>query len=137
MNKQWWIYDNPPAPAKKAEPNFYRALALKSWAIGAQGTGFWSYSDTSKSTAWDDFDGRRPDWAIVYEGKDQIISSRRWEAFAQGVADYDLLCNMYASEDEQMKNQLDELKLKLNSHLQDSKVMVNEVERFVKNMIVH
>jgi hypothetical protein len=137
LNKPWWIYDNPPAPVKSAEPNFYRALALKSWALGAQGTGFWSYSDTSKSSAWDDFDGRRPDWAIVYEGKDQVVSSRRWEAFAQGIADYDLLCNMSASEDVQMKHQLDNLKLKLNSHLQDSKVMVNEIEQFVTKMIVH
>jgi hypothetical protein len=53
--------------------------------------GFWSYSDTNGSSAWDDIDGRRPDWAVVYESDKGVVSSRRWEAFREGLEDYALL----------------------------------------------
>ena len=42
-------------------------------------------------SGWDDFDGESPDHSVVYNIGDQIISSRRWEAFKQGIEDYELL----------------------------------------------
>ena len=51
---------------------------------------------SNPGTAWDDFDGERPDFAVVYEGEgDAIVSSRRWEAWRMGIEDYELL-TMYA-----------------------------------------
>jgi hypothetical protein len=92
LARPWWIYDGAPSPAKSASPwDDYRLLSWRSWAAGAKGVGFWSYSDTSGTSAWDDLDGRRPDFAVVYEGKDGPISSRRWEAFRKGVEDFQLL----------------------------------------------
>ena len=92
LSQPWWVYNVPGSPAKAASPwQEYRLLAWKAWAAGAKGIGFWSYSDTSGTTAWDDFDGRRPDYAVVYEGADGPISSRRWEAFREGVEDFQLL----------------------------------------------
>jgi hypothetical protein len=95
LKRPWWIYDNAPMPAKSASPwESYRLLSWRAWAIGASGVGFWSYSDTSGTSAWDDLDGRRPDFAVVYEGRDEDstpISSRRWEAFREGIEDYQLL----------------------------------------------
>ena len=91
-DEQWWFYDNPVAPAKDAPPFFYRALGVRAWHLGADGFGFWSFSDTSGTSAWDDFDGRRPDWAVVYEDKAGFMSSRRWEGFRQGIRDYRFLC---------------------------------------------
>lgn len=92
LSRPWWIYDGPPAPAKAASPwHYYRLLSWRSWAAGAKGVGVWSYSDTTGTTAWDDLDGRRPDFALVYEGNDGPISSRRWEAFRKGLEDFQLL----------------------------------------------
>ncbi|NPV04872.1 MAG: hypothetical protein HPY67_09085 [Syntrophaceae bacterium] len=94
LEKSWWVYSNTPMPAKSASPwYYYRLLAWRAWSAGASGIGFWSYSDTSGTSAWDDLDGRRPDWAVVYEGVNGAaspVSSRRWEAFREGVEDYTL-----------------------------------------------
>ena len=87
----WWVYQNPPSPAKTASPlRHYRLIAWSAWLVDAKGVGFWAYGDTTGSSAWDDFDGRRPDYAVVYEHDNGPISSRRWEAFRDGVEDYQL-----------------------------------------------
>jgi|CXWL01.1.fsa_nt_gi hypothetical protein len=92
LQRDWWLYSNPKSPAKLASPlHDFRLLAWWAWHYGAKGIGFWSYSDTNGSSAWDDLDSRRPDWAVVYESPDGIISSRRWEAFREGLEDYALL----------------------------------------------
>lgn len=91
LHAPWWIYSNASTPAKAASPlNHYRAMSLKAWTLGAEGVGFWSYSDTAGTSAWDDLDGARPDWAVVYEN-DTPSSSRRWEAFREGLDDHRLL----------------------------------------------
>lgn len=100
LTEPWWVYDIPASPAKQASPfKDYRLLAWEAWDIGASGIGFWSYSDTRTSSAWDDFDGSLPDWAVVYErANDKPVSSRRWEAFREGVEDYKLLKTVYAQD---------------------------------------
>jgi hypothetical protein len=92
LERPWWIYENPTSPAKRSSP--FKDYLLLSWHarnLGAAGVGFWSYSDTTGSSAWNDFDGRRPDWAVVYESEHGPVSSRRWEAFRKGLEDYTLL----------------------------------------------
>ena len=83
-----WTFDTPPDPAKSASPVCYRAMVTRAFDTGARGVGFWAFSDTAGSSAWNDFDGKRPDWAVVYEGDDGFVSSRRWEGFQQGVRDF-------------------------------------------------
>ncbi len=90
LRRKWWIYGNPTRPAKSQAPMHYRSISWRAWQLGASGVGFWSYSNTGGTSAWDDLDGRMPDWAVVYEGA-PIISSRRWEAFREGVEDLRLL----------------------------------------------
>jgi hypothetical protein len=135
LNKPWWIYEVPKSPAKKVEPNFYRALPLKAWVLEAQGTGFWSYSDTSNGSAWDDFDGMRTDWAVVYEGSQgNVISSRRWEAFAKGIEDYKIFCGMLTADTEIQKAVLG-LKKNLRKSLNDSQGMSKVVDQFWSHAI--
>jgi hypothetical protein len=106
LDKEWWIYSNPKSPAKLGSPlHDYRMLAWWAWQHGANGVGFWSYSDTGGSSAWVDIDGRRPDWAVVYESEQGIISSRRWEAFREGLEDYALLA---AHSEDQIQKALSE-----------------------------
>lgn len=97
LEKEWWVYHNPPYPAKSASPlTHYLLPAWRAWVLGAHGTGVWSYSDTQSSSAWDDLDGRRADWAMVYEGDESPIGSRRWEAFRNGLEDLTLLTRLQA-----------------------------------------
>lgn len=92
LRRPWWVYENPASPAKRASPFAdYLLLSWKAWELGASGVGFWSYSDTTNSSAWNDFDGRRPDWAVVYEADSGVVSSRRWEAFRKGLEDFALI----------------------------------------------
>jgi hypothetical protein len=95
LKHPWWVYAGAPGLAKSASPwEHYRLLSWRAWGSGAVGVGFWSYSDTSGTSAWDDLDGRRPDFAVVYEGRDGSptpVSSRRWEAFREGIEDFQLL----------------------------------------------
>lgn len=93
-----WIY-SADGLAKSLSPYaYYRLMAWKAFLRGYRGIGFWAYADTGweGSSAWDDFDGKYPDFAVIYEGSDNsIISSRRWEAWRIGIEDYELL-TMYA-----------------------------------------
>jgi hypothetical protein len=92
LTAPWWVYDNPKSPVKQSSPfEDYRKLSWEAWDMGSSGVGFWAYSDTKGSSAWDDLDGTKPDWAVVYEGESKLVSSRRWEAFREGIEDYRLL----------------------------------------------
>ncbi|MDB2410056.1 hypothetical protein N9W57_05470 [Pseudomonadales bacterium] len=82
---EFWIYENPSYPAKSESLSFYKELPERVVKKGASGVGFWAFSDTSKSSAWSDVDGRRPDWSAVYEYQESVIGSRRWSAFKEGV----------------------------------------------------
>jgi hypothetical protein len=71
---------------------FYRAQAWQAFALGFDGFGFWAYADTGRSgSAWSDIDDVRPDFAVIYESPGGIVSSKRWEAWREGVQDYALL----------------------------------------------
>ncbi|MEZ5849065.1 MAG: hypothetical protein R3D68_00260 [Hyphomicrobiaceae bacterium] len=71
---------------------FYRAQAWKAFISGLSGIGFWSYSDIGRSgSVWNDWDDVQPDFAVVYESPGGLISSKRWEAWRQGVQDFALL----------------------------------------------
>ena len=96
-----WVYDVP-EPSKPADPtDEYRALAWEAWARGLTGCGFWSYGDTGERSAdaWDDWDGGRSDYAVVYGpegapvslGGEAFAPSRRWQAFRIGIQEAALL----------------------------------------------
>jgi hypothetical protein len=78
---------------KKADPfREYRLQAWNAFKYRAIGIGFWAYAETGSSgTAWDDSDGNRPDYAVIYERGNGIVSRKRWEAWREGVEDYELL----------------------------------------------
>lgn len=94
--------------------------------IDAKGVGFWAYSDTSGSSAWDDFDGRRPDYAVVYENKNGPVSSRRWEAFREGIEDYQL----FSAACERHSSLHKTLKLKIKD------IMANDINTYQKMAVV-
>ncbi|UCH35380.1 MAG: hypothetical protein JSV65_03245 [Armatimonadota bacterium] len=90
-------------PAKALSPHaYYRLMMWKAWRRGFAGCGFWAYADAGwgGSDAWDDFDGTRHDFAVIYAGRnapprvprdEAIIPSKRWEAWREGIEDYELM----------------------------------------------
>jgi hypothetical protein len=95
-----WLYDTLGLAKSLSPYSYYRMMAWKAFYGGYKGIGFWSYADAgwgaNPGTAWDDFDGLRPDYTVIYEGENaSVISSRRWEAWMMGIEDYELL-TMYA-----------------------------------------
>lgn len=107
-----WVYDNPEEPAKSTAPHCYRALGRRAFEMGATGMGFWSFSSTNGTSAWTDFDGWQPDWAVVFEDGDPFVSGRRWEAFRQGIGDYAALnyCARLQSGNAMLKSQCEVLR---------------------------
>jgi len=136
LPRPWLIYAGAPSPAKAASPwNDYRLLSWRAWLAGAKGIGFWSYSDTSGTTAWDDLDGRRPDFAVVYEDKNGPISSRRWEAFRKGLEDFQLLETAYRLDLPFAKKSMDNLKLKVKYLLNRPAIPFNDIESMRQDLI--
>lgn len=90
--RELWSY-SAGGGGKDGDPiGFYRSQAWKAFKAGATGIGFWAYADTGgKGSAWNDLDGSRPDYAVIYDDDTDIISSKRWEAWREGVEDYELL----------------------------------------------
>lgn len=96
--KTVWSYSTE-GGGKAGDPmTFYRAQGWEAFQLGLSGFGFWSYNDVGRvGTAWNDIDGDRPDYAVIYEGPDSIFSSKRWEAWREGVQDFNLLSEAMAN----------------------------------------
>ncbi len=91
LGRELWVYGV--SGEKTVSPmQGYRLMAWRAFRGGATGIGFWAYADTGREgTAWSDIDGLRPDFSVIYEGNNTIISSKRWEAWREGCEDYALL----------------------------------------------
>lgn len=96
VTTEFWFYETQ-KPAKSMSPySYYRLLAWRAFVGGFKGIGFWAYADSGRGanggTAWDDFDGIYPDYAVIYDDQGHgLVSSRRWEAWRMGLEDYELL----------------------------------------------
>jgi hypothetical protein len=96
--KQVWAYATVGGGKAGNPASFYRAQAWEAFALGVSGFGFWAYADVGQSgTAWNDTDDVQPDYAVIYEGHPGIISSKRWEAWREGVQDFALLSAVLAN----------------------------------------
>lgn len=131
-DKQVWIYGTEFFPPKSASP--YKAYRLKMWKaynLGFSGAGFWSYSDTGweerPGTAWNDFDGTYPDYAVIYGWNRGFISSKRWEAWREGIEDYEYL-NM-------VNKEFAEILVKEVLKKSDTPQLLDEMRKKVLNMI--
>lgn len=91
-DKQVWAYSTLGGGKAGNPASFYRAQAWEAFSLGLTGFGFWAYADVGSSgTAWNDTDDEHPDYAVIYEGNLGIVSSKRWEAWREGVQDFALL----------------------------------------------
>ncbi|MES9906405.1 MAG: hypothetical protein ABW168_27450 [Sedimenticola sp.] len=99
-NKRIWLYTT--NGGKMASPiGEYRLQGWKAFENNVSGIGFWAYADDGwRGTVWNDFDARKPDYSVIYKSNNIYapqISSKRWEAWREGVEDYELLKIVEAS----------------------------------------
>jgi hypothetical protein len=94
-------------PAKSKPPlGYYRLQPWRAFARGDKGAGFWVYADPGKGAgnAWNDFETIDGKYSVIYglPGKpadlelsgEVIVPSRRWEAWREGVEDYEYLVTL-------------------------------------------
>ena len=109
--KEVWSYQTD-GGGKAGDPaTFYRATAWDAYVRGLTGFGFWAYADAGvKGLAWNDIDDVRPDFSVVYELNDGFVSSKRWEAWREGVQDFGLLrAAAHAARDRITRQRVEEL----------------------------
>lgn len=97
FGKPVWIYGGT-WPAKEQDPiEQYRLMPSRAFSHGASGAGFWVYADRVDNFLWDDTGTTKGFYGVVYGAHgtpyeafgESIIPSRRWEAWRQGVEDYE------------------------------------------------
>ena len=72
----------------------YRLYLWRALLRQASGAAFWSYDDVGhgeNSSMWDDFDGGRSDYAVIYEGSRKPQGSIRQLAWFRGIQDWRIL----------------------------------------------
>jgi len=85
-----WTYLN--MPIEMSDPyGHYRMLAWRSWKRGMTGTGFWSYGDAGGGS-WNRYAvGTLPHYSPMFLGPGTIHDTKHWEAFREGLEDYERL----------------------------------------------
>jgi len=78
------------ASEKNCDPfGYYRWFSWKAWKNQLGGIGMWVYADRNGQTFSDYLRG--VSYAMVYKGRHSVIGSKRWDAWRQGIADYEYL----------------------------------------------
>jgi hypothetical protein len=80
-------YDSSSAPDRDPYLD-YRLSHWYAWDWGLNSNGKWTYIDTTHDI-WNDYVGSIQ--AMVYAGEDRPISSKRWEAWRDGIEDFELM----------------------------------------------
>jgi hypothetical protein len=88
-----WVYETDANSEALPAYTYYRLLSWQSFVYGLQGVGFWDYADATGKLELDQYDGVNTiNYSVIYHGPgQQILSSRRWEAFKLGIEDFELL----------------------------------------------
>ncbi|MBW8040389.1 MAG: hypothetical protein FVQ85_10355 [Planctomycetes bacterium] len=113
FGKPVWTYDCM-GPGKANDPyGYYRLMPWKAFKHGFTGAGFWVYSDPIETVPWDDTIKSKGYYGVVYgaadspvpTGGENIVPSRRWEAWREGIEDYVYLRQLQAAVDEIKKTE--------------------------------
>lgn len=95
-----WVYDVIANAREESPYQTYRLMAWKAFLNDFNGIGFWNYAALGsqvKNNRYDrPFFDKKNDYSVVYTDKDEnLLASRRWEAFSRGIEDYKVL-SVYA-----------------------------------------
>lgn len=89
-----WFYSTL-GPSRMLDPySYYRLQAWFAWKYKAEGSSFWSFTDTSGVYSWkNEYIGNgRPVYSPSFIDPASVTSSKQMEAIREGVEDYEYLC---------------------------------------------
>ncbi|MHC4153417.1 MAG: hypothetical protein ACYST6_00605 [Planctomycetota bacterium] len=98
FGKPVWTYEAQ-GPGKTNHPySYYRLMPWRAFKRGLTGAGFWNYVEYYKTASWND-DRPKGYYSVVYLSYnspvdtlgEEIIPSRRWQAWREGIEDYQYL----------------------------------------------
>lgn len=101
FGKPVWTYEGF-GPGKASHPLYYRELAWKAFRRNQTGAGFWVYLDWQSQPGWDDTEEVKGYYRVIYDGRlapedsvsEPVVTSRRWEAWREGVEDFQYLSDL-------------------------------------------
>lgn len=97
--KPVWTY-SAAGPGKSNHPyHYYRLMPWRAFKEGLTGVGFWVYADCDKNPTWNDTLSPFGYYGAVYSSYgspvdthgEKVVPSRRWEAWREGIEDYEYL----------------------------------------------
>jgi hypothetical protein len=110
FDKEIWTYGGEAkGPAKTKPPyGYYRLMAWDAFHRGQTGVGFWIYLDMRNHHPWDDTLKPSGYYEVIYgvgespveTHGEKIIPSRRWEAWREGIEDYEYLAQLQKAIDQ-------------------------------------
>jgi hypothetical protein len=87
-----WVYATDAGSEALSPYTYYRLMAWQAFFFGFQGIGFWDYADSTGKLELDQYGANAVNFSVIYHGPgQQVLSSRRWEAFKLGIEDFELL----------------------------------------------
>jgi len=89
--KHFWNYANPlELSYQRVSPYYYRLVSWRTWKIGMTGTGIWTYLMSAHQPSQYDLVYLRHNFGDAgwLSKAENIIPSKRWEAWREGVTDY-------------------------------------------------
>ncbi len=132
--KEFWIYDCD-RPGNIQNPYiYYRLLSWRAFHRGQTGAGYWVYVDLRDSNKWDDTMRAVGNYGVVYAGShspvdtrgENIIPSRRWELWREGVEDYEYLWRL-----QQTINRIQ--KINPQKAFRAQEILDHQVEKVLRN----
>lgn len=88
-----WGYTTSSSSRNLSPYKYYRLMSWRAYMKGLKGIGFWNYAGNKKKTyLGTPLYSKKQDFAVIYNDKhNDLISSRRWEAFKLGLEDYEVI----------------------------------------------
>lgn len=99
FGKPVWMYKSQ-GPGRANDPySYYRLVHWRAFQYGLNGVGLWVYHDKDGPVGWDEIDNVQGYYGVIYSGSsypggsldESIVSSRRWEAWREGIEDFEYL----------------------------------------------
>jgi len=83
-----WAYEAPDQIKLLKPLGLYRLQPWLAFRYGLSGCGMWTYN---YGNLWPVDQSEQQTWGIIYEDGQTLVTSRRWEAYRDGVEDYNML----------------------------------------------
>jgi len=85
-------------PVRLFDPyTYYLLQPWHAWQLGATGSFFWSLSDNAGTSSWNEYAAPRTTYAPLFLDEQSAWSARHFEAFREGIQDYEYLALLKAA----------------------------------------